>query len=63
MEHTEVLGHGVGLNREGVELVGVDGELLLDDSQGFVVNEEEDLDSISHVSFTIDRVRKLLTVP
>lgn len=44
MKHTEVLGHGVGLKREGVELVGVDGELLLDGSQGLVVNEEEDLD-------------------
>jgi hypothetical protein len=43
VKHTEVLGHSVGLEGEGVELVGVDGELLLDGSEGVVVNEEKDL--------------------
>jgi hypothetical protein len=43
-KHTKVLRHGVGLQGEGVELVGVDGELLLDRSEGLVVNEEEDLE-------------------
>lgn len=41
--HTEVLRHGVRLQSEGVELVGVDSELLLDRGQGLVVDEEEDL--------------------
>jgi hypothetical protein len=42
-ELTKVLGHSVGLKRKGIELIGIDSELLLDGSKGLVVNEEEDL--------------------
>jgi hypothetical protein len=40
---TKVLGHGVGLEGKGVELVGVEGKLLLDVLERVVVDEEEDL--------------------
>ena len=41
--HTEVLGHGVGLSGKGIELVGVNSELLLDRSERLKVNKEENL--------------------
>ena len=37
---TEVLGHRIRFQCERVEFVGIDGELLLDRSQSFVVNKE-----------------------
>ena len=40
---TEVLRHGIGLSGKGIELVGIDGELLLDGSERLEVNEEENL--------------------
>ena len=46
---TEVLGHGVRLQREGVELVGIEGKLLLNRSKGLVVNEEEDLSQVLEI--------------
>lgn len=61
-KHTKVLRHGVGLERKRIELVGVDGELLLDRSQRLVVDEEEDLKSVSVVILTAQRMAKL-TVP
>ena len=42
--HTKVLRHSVGLQGEGVELVGVDGELLLDTRERLIIDEEKDLD-------------------
>jgi hypothetical protein len=48
--HTKVLRHGVGLQGEGVELVGVNGELLLDGSKRLVVNEEEDLSIVVSIN-------------
>ena len=51
-EHTKVLGHGVGLEGEGVELVGVDGKLLLDGGKRLVVNEEEDLKDFISIGFS-----------
>lgn len=56
IEHTEVLGHGVGLEGEGVELVGVDGELLLDGSERLVVDEEEDLENYISICFVSPQV-------
>ena len=56
---TEVLGHGVGLQGEGVELVSVDGELLLDSSQGLVVNKEKNLVTVS-VTTDSSRIKELL---
>jgi hypothetical protein len=46
---TEVLRHGVRLQREGVELVGIDGKLLLDGSKRLVVDEEEDLSQVLEI--------------
>lgn len=57
-KHTEVLGHGVGLQGEGVELVSVDGEILLDSSQRLVVNKEKNLATVSVT--TDSRIKKLL---
>jgi hypothetical protein len=50
--HTEVLGHGVGLQGEGVELVGVDSKLLLDRSHGLVVNKEKNLVAVSITAYS-----------
>jgi len=41
--HTEVLRHSVRLQGKGIELVGIDGELLLDRSERLKVDEEKDL--------------------
>lgn len=41
---TEVLRHGIRLKSKRIELVGVDGKLLLDSSKRVVVNEKENLD-------------------
>jgi hypothetical protein len=41
---TKVLRHGIGLESKRIELVSVDGKLLLDRSERLKVDEEEDLD-------------------
>jgi hypothetical protein len=41
--HTQVLRHGIRLESKRIELVSVDGKLLLDVLEGVVVDEKEDL--------------------